>query len=114
MICQSADKGKTKPKSNPHTGAAAVVVFTEKADQSKELLGHLVQTLQHTGDQIAAHEYLAQFVIILVFKAPNEVVLGIEFRPEVGNRNGLIRVAVTAFKIIKIGDTLWHGIEGML
>jgi len=95
-------EGQILSAPHPDAGDGAVAVLAEQANGSEGRLAHLVQTLEHAGDEIARHEHLGQLLVVLVLANPDRVVLGIELLEEVGNGLRLLLVGVDALRILDL------------
>lgn len=89
----------------PDAGNCAIVVLAEQADGGERLLAHFVETLEHAGDQITAHEYFGQFIVVFVFTEPDGVVVEVVFVPEIFQWDGFFFVGVDTFEIFEVECT---------
>lgn len=62
--------------------------------------------MKHAGDEITAHEYLAEFLIIFVFSNPDRVVFWVELFEEVWDGFGFIFVGITTLEVVKVEGSI--------
>jgi hypothetical protein len=64
-------KRKLVASEDPDSGDGAITVSTKQTDGGKGVFLQLLNTLEHSRDEIAAHEHFRQLVVILVFTKPD-------------------------------------------
>lgn len=98
-------EGEVVSAPHPHGADGAVVVLAEQTGARERLLPHLVESLEHARDEVAAHEHLGQLLGVLVLRVPDGIVLRIELLPEVGDGLGFVFVRVTTFEVVHVECT---------
>lgn len=90
---------------DPDSGDGAIIIIAEQADGGKGVFLQLLNTLEHSRDEIAAHEHFTQLVVILVLAQPNWPVIFVELLPEEWKGYRLFFVWVTTFELIQVECT---------
>jgi len=97
----------------PNARNRTVAVITEEAYRCEGLLPHLIQTLEHAGDEVAAHKHLGQLVVVFVLAEPDRVVLWVELFPEIRDRDGLLLIGVASLEVINDKGAFGKEVEGI-
>jgi len=64
-------KRKLVASEDPDSGDGAIIIIAEEADGGKGVFLQLLNTLEHSRDEIAAHEHFTQLVVVLVLAQPD-------------------------------------------
>ena len=93
-------KRKFVTSEDPDSGDGAIIIIAEQTDGGKGVFLQLLNTLEHSRDEIAAHEHFRQLVVVFVFAEPDWPVIFVELIPEVGKGLGFIFIGVATFELI--------------
>lgn len=86
VVAEGEDELLSAP--NPDTGDGRVVVGSEKANRGETALLQLLESLEHSGDEITAHERECKLRGELVLSVPDGPSLLVEVLPEMGDSLG--------------------------
>ena len=103
ILCSTYVKDEVLATPYPQTRYVVVVVFAQHNHGGKSILPELINTLEHTTNQVGRHEDELKLLGVLVLAVPDGVLLWVEVFPE--ERNGFrcdIIVTVAALECIKV------------